>query len=97
MLELVEETFAPMKAGYTVEQAAESLGCSKEEFTKDYLTTFPVRFQVLKLYQRAKHVYSESLRVLEALQLMTKAKFASDEDFFKQFGALMNQSQASFL
>ncbi|CAI4056292.1 hypothetical protein SUVZ_02G1340 [Saccharomyces uvarum] len=95
MLELVEESLASKKHGFSVDDAAQALNCSREEFTKDYLTTFPVRFQVLKLYQRAKHVYSESLRVLRALKLMTTAKFATDEEFFKQFGALMNESQAS--
>ncbi|CCF58839.1 hypothetical protein KAFR_0F02420 [Kazachstania africana CBS 2517] len=95
MLELVEETFAAKKDGYSVDEAAKDLKCSREEFTKDYLTTFPVRFQVLKLYQRAKHVYAESLRVLKALTVMTSSKFESDADFFQQFGSLMNQSQES--
>ncbi|CCH62833.1 hypothetical protein TBLA_0I01750 [Henningerozyma blattae CBS 6284] len=96
MLELVQETFGSHKSGYTVDEASAALNTSKEEFTKDYLTTFPVRFQVLKLYQRAKHVYSESLRVLDALKIMTSGqKFASDEEFFKLFGGLMNQSQES--
>ncbi|CAI4055149.1 hypothetical protein SKDZ_02G1250 [Saccharomyces kudriavzevii ZP591] len=95
MLELVEESLANKKKGFSVDDVAQALNCSREEFTKDYLTTSPVRFQVLKLYQRAKHVYSESLRVLRALKLMTTAKFATDEDFFRQFGALMNESQAS--
>lgn len=95
MLELVEESLASKKLGFSVTEAAEALNCSSEEFTKEYLTIYPVRFQVLKLYQRAKHVYSESLRVLKALKLMTTANFATDEDFFNQFGALMNESQAS--
>ncbi|KAG0664118.1 galactokinase [Monosporozyma unispora] len=95
MLELVEETFGAKQGGYTVDEAAADLGVSSDEFTKEYLTSFPVRFQVLKLYQRAKHVYSESLRVLDALKVMTGSSFEKDEDFFKTFGGLMNQSQAS--
>ncbi|CAI4932708.1 BEM_HP_G0071390.mRNA.1.CDS.1 [Saccharomyces cerevisiae] len=95
MLVLVEESLANKKQGFSVDDVAQSLNCSREEFTRDYLTTSPVRFQVLKLYQRAKHVYSESLRVLKAVKLMTTASFTADEDFFKQFGALMNESQAS--
>lgn len=95
MLELVEETFGAKADGYTVEEAAEALGISSDEFTKEYLTSFPVRFQVLKLYQRAKHVYSESLRVLDALKVMTGMKFDKDDEFFKVFGGLMNQSQFS--
>nr|AAA34631.1 gal1 [Saccharomyces pastorianus] len=95
MLVLVEESLANKKQGFSVDDVAQSLNCSREEFTRDYLTTSPVRFQVLKLYQRAKHVYSESLRVLKAVKLMTTASFTADEDFFKQFGVLMNESQAS--
>lgn len=94
MLELIEETLT-QKQGYTVEQASEATCCSREEFARYYLTNFPVRFQVLKLYQRAKHVYSESLRVLGALKLMTKDTFTTDEEFFQSFGSLMNASQAS--
>ncbi|QID84210.1 transcriptional regulator gal3 [Saccharomyces pastorianus] len=95
MLELVEESLSDKQEGFTMDDAAEALNCSREEFTRDYLMIFPVRFQVLKLYQRAKHVYSESLRVLRALKLMTSARFQTDEDFFTQFGRLMNESQAS--
>ena len=95
MLQLVEESFSRKKSGFTVDEASTALNCSREEFTRDYLTTFPVRFQVLKLYQRAKHVYSESLRVLKALKMMTSATFHTDEDFFTDFGRLMNESQAS--
>lgn len=95
MLELVEETFGQKKDGYTVDDASAALKCSREEFTKDYLTSFPVRFQTLKLYQRAKHVYSESLRVLKALKVMNTKNFATDEDFFTKFGNLMNESQES--
>ncbi|CAI4037899.1 hypothetical protein SMKI_04G2350 [Saccharomyces mikatae IFO 1815] len=95
MLKLVEESFLGKKNGFTVDAAATALNCSREEFTRDYLTGFPVRFQVLKLYQRAKHVYSESLRVLKAVKMMTSATFYTDEDFFTEFGRLMNESQVS--
>ncbi|GMM57240.1 galactokinase [Maudiozyma humilis] len=95
MVELVEEALGSKKDGFTVEETAAALNCSKEEFTKDYLTTYPVRFQVLKLYQRARHVYTEALRVLKALKVMTGTKFDTDADFFKAFGGLMNQSQES--
>ncbi|SCU87007.1 LANO_0C09802g1_1 [Lachancea nothofagi CBS 11611] len=94
MLEVVEQTLT-QREGYTVEDAAEALQCSVQEFTKDYLTSFPVRFDVLKLYQRAKHVYSESLRVLQALKLLTSRKAGSDEHFLESFGAMMNGSQES--
>lgn len=96
MLSLVEETLSSKNEGFTVDDAAAALNCSREEFTRDYLTIFPVRFHTLKLYQRAKHVYSEALRVLRALRLLTNgAQFAKDDDFFSKFGTLMNESQES--
>lgn len=90
MLELVEESLDPK--GYTMDQAVELCGCeSISQFTELYLTNFPVRFQKLKLFQRAKHVFSESLRVLKALILFKKG----ESNFFEEFGTLMNQSQES--
>lgn len=95
-LALVEETFTCKNKGYAVDEAAAALNISNEEFAREYLSIFPVRFETLKLYQRAKHVYSEALRVLKALKLMTSPyQFTSDEDFFKIFGELMNESQES--
>ncbi|SCW04568.1 LAFE_0H16424g1_1 [Lachancea fermentati] len=93
MLRLLDKVLRPN--GYTVEEASESMDCSVQEFGQLYLTRFPVKFNILKLYQRAKHVYSESLRVLEALKLMKTKVFESDEDFFTRFGNLMNESQNS--
>lgn len=90
MLQLVEETLDPN--GYTLDHAVELCGCeSISQFSELYLTNFPVRFQRLKLFQRAKHVYSEALRVLKALQLFQKG----ESNFFEEFGALMNESQES--
>lgn len=96
MLELVEEKLGDHKEGFSVDDISQALSCSREEFTRGYLTIVPIRFQVLKLYQRAKHVFSESLRVLEALRLMTdNDSITNDNDFFNSFGKLMNNSQES--
>lgn len=93
MLELVEQILDPN--GYTLDQVSDILNYSRSQFAEIYLMNFPVRFQKLKLYQRAKHVYSEALRVLYSVQLMLNSHFTHDKDFFHQFGLLMNQSQAS--
>ncbi|CCF57076.1 hypothetical protein KAFR_0C00810 [Kazachstania africana CBS 2517] len=97
MLELVEEALGKYKGGFTAEQAAGALGCSKEEFAREYLMIYPIRFQTLKLYERAKHVYSEALRVLRAVKIMISDanSFSDDEEFFEKFGELMNESQTS--
>ncbi|KAG0679336.1 galactokinase [Kluyveromyces marxianus] len=90
MIELVDETLD--QNGYTLDQAVELCGCeSISQFTDLYLTNFPVRFQKLKLFQRAKHVYTEALRVLKALIMFQKG----ESNFFEEFGKLMNESQQS--
>ncbi|EDO17449.1 hypothetical protein Kpol_1037p46 [Vanderwaltozyma polyspora DSM 70294] len=95
MVELVEQCLGSNKEGFTVDEIAAALNISREAFTNNYLTIFPVRFQVLKLYQRARHVYTEALRVLKSIRLLTSTEFNSDDDFFTSFGNLMNQSQES--
>ncbi|SCU89388.1 LAMI_0D13432g1_1 [Lachancea mirantina] len=94
MLGLVESCFGDRKSLGVVDVAA-SLGCTSDELKKDFLSHFPVRFETLRLYQRSKHVYSEAIRVLEALKILTAKTFDSDEAFFSSFGALMNESQQS--
>lgn len=47
---------------------------------------------MLKLYQRSLHVYRESLRVLQTLQLLS-TPIDDDAKFFQTFGSLMNESQ----
>lgn len=94
-LQLVEETLGSRRKGYTTAQAAEALGMSTAQFTSEYLTAFPVRFHTLQLYDRARHVLSEALRVLQCLRLMTRAPVGDTQRFLTTFGALMNQSQAS--
>ncbi|QPG75506.1 hypothetical protein FOA43_002861 [Brettanomyces nanus] len=87
---------ASEKIGLTTEHAASKLGLTVEQFTKKYLTQFPVRYTKLKIYQRAKHVFNESLRVLEVLQLFTDPESSQDSGkFLSEFGAIMNASQDS--
>ncbi|SJM83301.1 related to Galactokinase [Zygosaccharomyces bailii] len=93
-LDLVEETLGPKSKGYTTAEAADALGMSPAQFTTEYLTVFPVRFHTLQLYNRAKHVFSEALRVLLCLRLMTRP-VTDTQRFLTTFGALMNESQSS--
>ncbi|KAI5953321.1 GAL1 [Candida jiufengensis] len=85
----VVETKLTNKKGYSVDEICEELGISTEEFKTKYLTKFPIKFQALKLYQRALHVYKESLRVLQVIKLLS----SNTSDFFNKFGELMNESQ----
>lgn len=96
-LNLVEVTLGPKSKGYTMIEASEALNMTPEQFTRDYLTAFPVRFHLLQLYLRANHVYSEALRVLQCLRLMNSIHGSSSDTqlFLQNFGTLMNASQAS--
>ncbi|KAK6457885.1 galactokinase [Scheffersomyces xylosifermentans] len=100
LLELIEDKAIftdEQKIGFTVEDAAKTLGLDETEFQTAYLTKFPVRFELLKLYQRTKHVFAESLRVLECLSLFHQFKQSSEnpQQFLEAFGKIMNESQVS--
>ncbi|CAH2350627.1 protein Gal3p [[Candida] railenensis] len=94
MLEVVEEVFKSSedKIGLTTEKVAQFLNLSLEEFQAKFLSKFPVVYEKLKLYQRSRHVYEESLLVLKTLRLLGQVH-QDDEQFLSQFGDLMNASQ----
>ncbi|KAK6202683.1 galactokinase [Scheffersomyces amazonensis] len=99
VLKLIEkpEIFtAEEKVGFSVDHASQVLGITSQQFTETYLTKVPVRFEVLKLYQRVKHVYAESLKVLQSLRELEKANANNEgEKFLTAFGKIMNESQTS--
>lgn len=97
LAEQIETWFTDsQKIGFTTAEAAEGLGLSIEQFTKKYLTTFPVRYQKLKIYQRTKHVFDEAKRVLETLRLFSDPTASENSPIFlKRFGEIMDQSQHS--
>ncbi|ODQ83092.1 hypothetical protein BABINDRAFT_170134 [Babjeviella inositovora NRRL Y-12698] len=91
MLELTEKHIR--KEAYTTQELAAELGLTEAEFHDRFLSLFPVSFEKLHIYARAKHVYSEALRVLKALLLL---QLSTDSGtFYTEFGRLMDQSQAS--
>lgn len=89
MLPQVEKYLDP--EGYTSARIASELGISESELEAKYFTEFPVRFSKLKLYQRAKHVYEESLRVLEFVSIMGD----NSPDTLQKLGEYMNASHKS--
>lgn len=95
LLNLIEDLFTDEeKAGFKTSDVAEQLGLTEKEFELKYLTKFPVRYENLKLYQRTKHVFSDSLRVLQTLKLLRDFD-GNSETFLRSFGDLMNDSQVS--
>lgn len=91
MIDVVEKELTNQK-GYSIEECCQELEITCEKFVAKYLSKFHVEFKTLKLYQRAKHVYKESLRVLETLKAI--ATIHNREEFLMEFGKLMNESQA---
>ncbi|KAF7337055.1 Galactokinase gal [Mycena venus] len=88
--------------GATMGEMVAMSGLSAEEFHEVYMSWVEVDATHFKLYKRAKHVYSEALRVLQfrKLCLDTAAAGASasaDGNLaaLKQLGELMNESQTS--
>ncbi|CUM62527.1 uncharacterized protein PRCAT00000078001 [Priceomyces carsonii] len=95
LLDLIENDYSEMeKNGFTTEEAAARLEMSQEEFELKFLSKFPVKYTVLKLYLRSKHVFSDALRVLQTLKIIRN--FNGDtQGFLNSFGSLMDESQIS--
>ncbi|XP_066492307.1 N-acetylgalactosamine kinase [Tiliqua scincoides] len=89
MLIVVEDVFHPEP--YTTEEIGEYLGISSKELRTQILSQNTQDVTAFKLYQRAKHVYSEAARVLEFKKICEEAP----DNAVQLLGDLMNQSHAS--
>ena len=97
MLQITEAELTN-KEGYTREEISSVLGITVPELEEQYMTKFPVRAERFLLRQRAQHVYSEALRVLQFKDLLLAP--ASHDDpknisLLPKLGALMNDTQLS--
>ncbi|KAG7089208.1 hypothetical protein E1B28_010910 [Marasmius oreades] len=84
--------------GVTLDEMIEKSGLSKENFHDVYLSWVEVEATHFQLFKRAKHVFSEALRVLEFRQTCLDATANpsfSPLDVIKRLGDLMNESQKS--
>jgi galactokinase len=100
LTELIELTKATLtkEEGYTREEIAPVIGISVEELNQRFTSTFPVRGEYFKLRQRALHVFSEALRVLQFMSVLENPDTGSGgntEAFNKKLGDLMNETQDS--
>ncbi|XP_071611364.1 N-acetylgalactosamine kinase isoform X3 [Heliangelus exortis] len=89
MLTIVEEVLHPEP--YSTEEICKCLGISLEELRSQILTQNTQDVSTFKLYQRAKHVYSEAARVLEFKKICKEAP----ANAVQLLGELMNQSHIS--
>ncbi|KAJ7759392.1 Galactokinase [Mycena maculata] len=86
--------------GATMEEMVAMSGLSAEEFHEVYMSWVEVDATHFKLYKRAKHVFSEALRVLQFRRLCLDAAAAGpaadgNVAVLKDLGRLMNESQTS--
>lgn len=97
LIELVKEKLT-LEDGYTREEIAKVLNVTVDELEERYISKCPVRADRFKLRQRALHVFSEALRVLRFLTLLTNPLHTGATDttpFNVQLAALLNETQDS--
>ncbi|KAF5371541.1 hypothetical protein D9757_010377 [Collybiopsis confluens] len=80
--------------GVTMEEMIEMSGLSEDEFSEVYLSWVEVEATHFQLYKRAKHVFTEALRVLEFRQACSSSS-TSPMETIKHLGKVMNESQMS--
>lgn len=81
--------------GVTMEEMIRMSELSEEEFHEIYLSWVTVEATHFQLYKRAKHVFSEALRVLKFRQVCLDAASSPPETVMQTLGDLMNESQTS--
>ncbi|TFK62848.1 Galactokinase [Pluteus cervinus] len=81
--------------GVTLEEMIELSGLDKDLFNEVYLSWVDVEATHFQLYKRAKHVYTEALRVFRFRQACLAGGSSSGESTIEQLGQLMNESQES--
>jgi galactokinase len=88
--------------GYTREEIAKVIGMSVPALEERFTSTFPIRAEKFKLQQRAIHVFSEALRVLQFMDILENPSSHLDAEsgsstatFNQKLGDLMNETQES--
>ena len=98
LLSLTETALANAE-GYTRAEIAAVLNLTVEELDAKFTSRFPVRAERFKLRQRALHVFSEALRVLQFMALLetdpSTTTTSSTVAYNEQLGALLNETQSS--
>lgn len=94
MLSLVSVVL-PKTDGYTLHEIASLLSITPSALLERINAKFPIRTSRFLLAQRATHVFSEALRVLEFRSLLQSQPPLSGSDLTTRLGALMNESQSS--
>lgn len=99
LVALADATLSQVE-GYTREEIAAKLGLSVGELEAQFTSKFPVRAERFKLRQRALHVFSEALRVIQFMSLLEDPANHPDASadttaYNQKLGALLNGTQDS--
>lgn len=94
MLSMVAELLEN-EGGYTREEIADSLSMTVPALEEKYMTKFPVQAVRFMLGKRARHVFSEALRVIAFEELLQDPSSTTDPDLLPRLGSLMNETQDS--
>ncbi|KAI0749250.1 Galactokinase [Daedaleopsis nitida] len=84
--------------GVTMKEMIALSGLSEQQFNDVYLSWVEVEADYFQLYKRARHVFTEALRVIEFREVCLRANATEGElsdDTLKQLGALMDASHES--
>ncbi|KAI9810450.1 MAG: galactokinase [Thelocarpon impressellum] len=80
--------------GYTREEISEILGMSVNQLNERYMSKFSVRAERFLLRQRALHVFTEAVRVLDFMSLLSSPP-GDAESLPRQLGSILNETQKS--
>lgn len=92
------DQYLPQEEGYTRGQIAEITGLSIAELEEKYMSKFPVRAEYFKLRQRALHVFTEAIRVLKFMDLLSSPPAQTESEtkaLLESLGGLLNETQDS--
>ncbi|KAG5962375.1 hypothetical protein E4U58_003905 [Claviceps cyperi] len=84
--------------GYTLDEIAKILHLTVPELEDRFMSKIPVRAERFKLRQRALHVFTEALRVLNFYTLLDRPLHTGATDttaFNQELGSIMNDTQES--
>lgn len=81
--------------GYTREEIASTLSMSVKDLEQRFMTKFPIRAERFHLGPRARHVFTEALRVQAFKQLLLNPPADADTILLPKLGDILNESHTS--
>lgn len=81
--------------GYTREEIASVLSLSVSALEEKFMTKFPVQAERFYLRQRARHVFTEAMRVQAFKRLLQSPPPDANTSLLPKLGAILNESHAS--